>query len=58
MTLCRGAPVCAPEPWPRGIVADLLIVLDFGWSLPPPQSGCPTGDPGPLPVLIWNIFLQ
>src|SRR6266404_5453065 len=37
--------------------------LDFGrWtlddaetrSLPPPQAGCPLGDPGPLPVLICS----
>jgi hypothetical protein len=30
-------------------------VCFFDLSLPPPQPGCPAGDPGPLPVLIRDV---
>jgi len=32
---------------------EFLEQCDSTRSLPPPQPGCPAGDPGPLPVLYW-----
>jgi len=29
-----------------------IFEVNSGWSLPPPHTGCPRGDPGSLPVLI------
>ena len=30
----------------------------LGRSHPPPHAGCPRGDPGPLPVLMWSTLCE